>query len=82
MVGLLTGGLSATLFCPPGYWISGSIIGFLINTSFNLLSSTQTDKMYGDVGMSAEYLPHVDEEAKRKHRLQEARIEGYTGEHL
>eukprot|EP00360_Condylostoma_magnum_P002107 CAMPEP_0168317588 /NCGR_PEP_ID=MMETSP0210-20121227/26105_1 /TAXON_ID=40633 /ORGANISM="Condylostoma magnum, Strain COL2" /LENGTH=82 /DNA_ID=CAMNT_0008318323 /DNA_START=663 /DNA_END=911 /DNA_ORIENTATION=+ len=82
MVGMLTGGMSAFLFAPPGAWIMGTFAGGIMNVAFYLKNSGMIHSAVGDIGAGTEYMAHVDEDTKRKHRLEEARIEGYTGEHI
>mmetsp|Transcript_9339 Transcript_9339/g.17920 ORF Transcript_9339/g.17920 Transcript_9339/m.17920 type:complete len:222 (+) Transcript_9339:829-1494(+) len=73
VLGGLQGATVGLLFGNYGYWFGGALIGTALGT-LTCFKPWGFSRHTGDYGKAEEYMSHVTDEEKRKHRLQEARL--------
>jgi hypothetical protein len=76
VLGAIELGLLTALVGPAGSWTNGVLAGLIFGPSWCCFKAYKSSYTQGDYGKSVEYMSHVSEEDKIKHKLQEIRITG------
>lgn len=81
VVGGLSGATFGALFGPYFYWLPMTGLGVILGIFKEASHNASLLLARGDLGVQpVEYFDDVDEETKFRHKLEEARLMGYSGE--